>query len=169
MLRRILFLDIDGVCNSAKDRNPDYMNPNNLDILNELQDELGFEIVLSSTWRMIFDFETFNVKFLRFGAKSPVIDYTPHQFQLPDEDMGDGYYGYGGWSLRGDEIQAWLTKHGLVPGENCSICILDDLGGEHFKHLMKYHIKTSMKDGLHKGHKTYVHLMFKKQEKTEAL
>jgi hypothetical protein len=165
MRRRILFLDVDGVLNTSADEDPDFMNPKHLNILNELQEELGFEIVLSSTWRCIFDIETFNAKFLGFGSKVMVKDYTPKSFQLPDRHVGDGYYAYGGWSKRGDEIQAWLDEHELVPGENVSICIIDDMDAENFRSLSKYFVKTSMESGLHEGHRKWVREIFAKQEK----
>lgn len=170
-MKRILFLDVDGVLNTSADKNPDFMNPKHLEVLNELQEELGFETVLSSTWRKIFPIDIFNKKFLGFGAKKSVIDYTPKTWQLDDETYTTIYetsHIYQGWSKRGDEIQAWLEAHELVPGKNCSICILDD--NSDMKHLTKYLVLTSMQNGLHKGHKKHVRNMFLKQEKasTEA-
>lgn len=169
MSRKILFCDVDGVCNTSSDKDPDFMNPRHLNILNELVEELGFEIVLSSSWRLFFDIDTFNKKFLGFGSKYTVIDYTPEPYQLPDRDMGDGYLGYGGMSLRGDEIQAWLDEHELVPGKNCSICILGDMESGEFRGLKKYHVKTSMEAGLHKGHRKWVRSIFEKQEKSKGV
>lgn len=147
--------------NTSADKEPVFMNPKHLEILNKLQEELGFEMVLSSTWRMFFDIETFNKKFLEFGAKIPVTDYTPRPWQLEDPDI----WSYGGMTYRGDEIQLWLNRHKLVPGENCSICIIDDMESMYFRDLKKYHILTSMKTGLHKGHKKQIRKMFEKQEK----
>ena len=164
MSRKILFADVDGVLNTSHDKDPDYMNPKHLKILNDLQDELGFEIVLSSSWRLFFDMPTFNRKFLGFGAKYPVVAYTPEPFRLPDRDMGDGYWAYGGMSKRGDEIQKYLDENELVPSKGCSICIIDDMGAEHFGKLSKYAIKTSMKAGLHEGHMKLVREIFAKQE-----
>ena len=137
-MRRILLLDVDGVLNTSADKDPDFMNPKHLDVLNELQGELGFEVVLSSTWRMFFNRETFNKKFLGFGAKMPVVDYTPRPWQLEDPDIRT----YGGMTYRGDEIQEWLNENMLVPGKNCSICILDDMGPEYFRDLKKYLVMT---------------------------
>lgn len=165
-LPRYLFLDIDGVVNTYSDKDPDFMHPKHLDILNELQDELGFETVLSSSWRRYFPIEVFNKKFLGFGAKHPVVDYTPATWQLDDELYTTIYettHVYQGWSKRGDEIQLWLDEHNLVPGQNCSICIIDD--NTDMKHLMKYLVLTSMSKGLHKGHKKQIRQMFEKQEK----
>lgn len=155
---RLLMLDVDGVLNTSSDREPEYMNPKHLSILNDLQDELGFETVLSSTWRLFFDFKTFNEMFLAFGAKYPVIDYTPK--------AALGLWG-AGHPCRGDEIDTYLKSRNLVPGENCSICILDDMGPDQFGPLKKYHVQTSMKDGLKEGHKKVVRMMFAKQERNK--
>lgn len=165
-MRRILFLDVDGVLNTSADKDPVFMNPRHLDVLNELQEELGFETVLSSDWRKSFSIDVFNKMFLGFGAKIPVIAYTPVPWQLPDEVYTTIYetsHVYQGWSKRGDEIQSWLDKHELVPGKNCSICIIDD--NTNMKHLMEYLVLTSMSKGLHKGHKKQIRFMFEKQEK----
>jgi hypothetical protein len=161
--RRILFLDIDGVVNTSADKDPDFMNPKHLDVLNELQDQLGFELVLSSTWRMYYDKETFNKKFLGFGAKNPVVDFTPRPWQLEDPDI----WSHGGMTYRGDEILFWLNKHQLTPGKNCSICILDDMESAYFRKLKKYHVLTSMEAGLHRGHMKHIKFMFEKQEKVK--
>lgn len=165
MFKTCLFLDVDGVANSVKDKDPDFMNPENLRILNELQEEIGFEAVLSSTWRLFFRIAEFNHKFKGWGSKFEVIDYTCRPYQLPDRDMGDGYLGYGGMSKRGHEIQTWLDEEELVPGKNCAICILDDMGVEHFPGLSKYLVQTSMKTGLEEKHKKYVREVFAKQLK----
>jgi len=170
MLRRILFCDVDGVLNTSTDKDPDFMNLRYLNILNRLQEELGFEIILSSTWRLIFDQETFNRKFLGFGAKYPVVGYTPGPWQLDDEvytTLHGTTHVYQGWSKHGHEIQRWLDENDLVPGENVSICIIDDMGVENFGSLSKYFIMTSMEKGLHEGHVKHIRKIFAKQEKAE--
>lgn len=165
-MRRLLFLDVDNVLNTGADKDPDFMNPKHLNILNALKEELGFEMILSSTWRLFFDIQTFNKKFLGFGSKHPVEGYTPEPYRLPDADAGDGYLKYMGMSKRGHEIQQWLDEEELMPGKNCSICILDDLERDQFPGLGKYHVQPSPRTGLHEGHVKWVRMCFLKQEKT---
>ena len=167
--RRILALDVDGVLNSVKDKEADFMNPANMAILNQLYDELGFEVVLSSTWRIIFTMPQMDAFMVEFGAKFKLLDKTPKPWLLEEIEMPSLIPGrpseiiYQGMTKRGDEIQLWLDNNHLTPGQNCSICILDD--NSDMKHLTKYLVLTSMREGLHKGHLKQVRYMFAKQEK----
>lgn len=108
-MKRILFLDIDGVVNCAKTaqrhRGVIGIDPYMAFKVGQIVLETGCEIVLSSTWRL--------------GKESreevarqvyPFIDITPNLW-TPKEKK-----------VRGDEIQDWLNRHPEVE----KYAILDD-------------------------------------------
>ena len=111
----ILFLDFDGVINSAKSvtasiqrriANPSDTSPINEDLCpglcRNLQSVLDaipeVRIVISSSWRLFYSIEWLEKKLASYGIDSSrMIDVTP----LVHEDQ----------SNRGDDITAWLDKH----------------------------------------------------------
>jgi len=109
----LLFLDIDGVLNSAawlyaSDR-PEGMeflgnehlmvsNPAAVARLNLILSKSGAEVVISSSWRHGFDPGRMQDILDRAGFSGKVIGATPTW-------MGNG-------NVRGDEIQAWLDDNG---------------------------------------------------------
>lgn len=118
--RKILFLDIDGVLNSARYQRIRTDTDGNIDktrlpLLKKIIDETDAEIILSSTWRLHWDSDEklcdpvgkeLNVLFAEYGLfimdKTPVLE----------------------WSyLRADEIAEWLKLH---EGEYGNFVILDD-------------------------------------------
>ncbi|MEI6580790.1 MAG: HAD domain-containing protein [bacterium] len=106
-MNKILFLDIDGVCNSAKtfDKDPKDYFP--LDkfmcfLVGKIQLDTGCEVVLSSSWRHHLEgIKTVEQKIV------PILDITP------DLEVD---------SIRGDEIQEWLDEHPEVE----KYAIIDD-------------------------------------------
>lgn len=98
-MRKIIFLDIDGVMNSINERKlhpEDFgkmygIDPKPVAILNDLVEKTGAEIVLSSTWRL-----DENYKEVMREAGINVIGRTP----------------YLGGQIRGEEIDLWLKEHG---------------------------------------------------------
>lgn len=109
-MRKILFLDVDGVLNSDNFRDGDYpyyIDPNCLSQLLKIVQETSCEIVLSSNWR--FSLEGISVlrrKFLEVGISQEIIENTPY---LP--------------APRHKEIALWLSENPEVS----SWCVVDDI------------------------------------------
>jgi hypothetical protein len=114
----ILFLDMDGVCNSkqhflmVEDQKLDdiktgkegkleymkaYTNPNNMWVLKYILEQVpDLKIVISSSWRNHFDLELFKELFKHYGLDGErIIDKTPKMFS----------------SQRVHEINSWLDDH----------------------------------------------------------
>lgn len=104
--KRIIFLDIDGVCNGedfylkTRGKSGDF-DPKAIALLNQLKD-IGAEVVISSSWGES------GIKPLQdVGLELPIIGVTEHF--------------YVDWFCRGNEIEKWLltnfegmgTKYGL--------------------------------------------------------
>ncbi len=95
---KIVFLDIDGVCNSndfynkTKGRSGNF-DPEAIALLNQLKD-LEAEVVISSSWGEDGVEQLKNV-----GLKLPIIDTTNKLHYKFD------------WACRGNEIDFWLTSH----------------------------------------------------------
>lgn len=142
---KIIFLDIDGVINNQditrfhKGRpgeyaygvftKEDYFDPRCVGYLNEIIRETSAKLVISSSWRILFDMETLTDFFVRQNIEGEIIDYTDR---------------FGG--ERGHEIQAWLDAHQDID----SFVILDD--DSDMVHLSPYHVKTTWKQGLQRKH-----------------
>lgn len=92
---KILFLDIDGVCNCEGTRERVGksgvigMDPAKVALVNEIVEKTGAKVVLSSTWRLD---KNWRENMQEWGLKCEFVDRTPH---------------LGGW-LRGFEISSWL-------------------------------------------------------------
>lgn len=110
-MRKILFLDIDGVLNSAswfKRRNKEqrFSGLNELDIelmhlFDEIVEKTGCFVVLSSTWRLS---KHYREDLERQGLNTNfIIDRTPH---MPRPSGTGVEYGE-----RGKEIRAWLENN----------------------------------------------------------
>lgn len=95
-MKRILFLDIDGVVNSekwyveTKGRKGDF-DPEVIKLLNQLG-ELGVEVVVSSSWGEDGVKQLQNV-----GLTLPILGCTEHF--------------YTDWLCRGNEIEKWLSDN----------------------------------------------------------
>lgn len=130
---KILFLDIDGVVNSVRSATAQggypwavdepsmrLFDPVAIALIKKLCDETETKIVLSSTWRMMFDA-------VQFGKKLglPIIDKTPV--------MG---------SARGQEIKAWL-----VLNEHPKYAIVDD-DEDMLEEQKAFFVRTDSYEGL---------------------
>ena len=135
MARKKIFLDIDGVLNSARYQRVRQENDGNIDetrmpLLKELVEQTGADIVLSSTWRLHWGQtenecdavgRELNELFANYGLiitdKTPVLEYS---------------------YMRADEIQAWLDMH---KEEYDRFVILDDTFSG-WCELQNYLVKT---------------------------
>lgn len=139
-MTKILFLDVDGVLNSAKwFRNPrsnedDYLGLRSIDPacvsrLKKILSFTGAKVVLSSTWRLEESF----VKTLE-DAGIPIEGRTPYIRS----------------NHRGEEIAAWLTGR---DGISCDYIVIDDDddAGDH-ELTRDYFIQTTFATGLQDSH-----------------
>jgi hypothetical protein len=123
---KVLFLDIDGVLNSAEwyGRRPRELrdlpntdhnvglceiDPEAVARLGRIVDATGARIVISSTWRRVFRLPTIRLLLAERGLRAEVVGVTP--------DLG-GVAMLG----RGEEIRAWLAAHPDVT----AFAVLDD-------------------------------------------
>jgi hypothetical protein len=110
----VLFLDIDGVCNSLAYAQHNGLNlwnkvdPEACAIVQRIVAETGCKVVLSSTWRLYPD----SLAVVRKEV-CEIIDCTPNL-------QGEG--GHYGITARGVEIKHWLDQHPEVE----RYAILDD-------------------------------------------
>jgi len=154
---KVVFLDIDGVLNSQdfiiathlKGILPDdKIDPEAVARLNQITDETGAIIVISSTWRLHYLWKK-NIEGLKKllkeeeGITGTILDVTPdHQ----------RYRG------RGGEIQDWMD-HCAQPIE--SFIIIDD--SDDMDHLLPRLIRTGFQKGLQDEHiKTAIEMLGKK-------
>ena len=95
-MKRIVFLDVDGVLNSdqfyAKTRaRSGNFDPESIALLNQLKN-IGAEVVISSSWG-----EDADKPLNEVGLELPIIGHTDHFWQ--------------DWLCRGNEIDKWLIEH----------------------------------------------------------
>lgn len=133
MRSKIIFLDVDGVLNSAQDGfSINLETDNHLKLLEQLVKETGADIVLSSSWRMSFgcSFSLSNTLISRLKEHGlSILDITP------EREDGD----------RGLEIKEWLDKN---PTKN--ILILDDEDFDIANIFPNNFVKTNNEIGLQK-------------------
>lgn len=137
-MRKILFLDCDGVINNRQSFLEEKSNtfptdPKCVELVNLILDETGCEIVLSSTWRFYNSWKSILTPL--FGE----ILYTTTKT--------------GSHKSRGEEIDDWLFKNfppgrWLPPCESAGkFCILDDDKGM-LDYQLPYFIRTSFETGI---------------------
>lgn len=139
---RVIFLDIDGVLNSAAwydQRGPRPVNrplldhsidPAAITRLNRLCDATGAQIVISSTWRHGTTARQFQEDFAYLGCTGRIIGRTPDLSNLIPR------------GTRGEEIATWLQLHGKVT----TFVILDD--DNDMGALSSHLVQTSHETGL---------------------
>ena len=142
-MRKVVFLDIDGVLNSGKyiTQCPDFddpaqqLDPAAIARLNIITDMAGAVIVVSSTWRLAFhgDLEKLQDCMKSYHIKAPVIGMTPNK---PNAVR----------NRRGKEIQKWIDDHHEID----KFVIIDD--DSDMGKLGQYQIKTLFEDGLQDQH-----------------
>ncbi len=143
-VKKVLFLDFDGVLNSAAhfaslpperaaseveydDRSFDRAC---VERVNAVVQRTECSVVVSSSWRLAYDIGKLNTILRRHGFASRVLDITP------DDPRG----------CRGDEIQTWLNLHPDVK----SFAILDD--DADMGHLSHRLVRTTFATGLTDAH-----------------
>ncbi len=154
---KIIFLDIDGVLNSAHwwDVRPpagEYeseevhafrnIDPAAVARLNTIIGKSGAVIVLSSTWRTMYTLSYMQRLLNRKGFAGRLFACTPCHASAPNplDDQGNTLY-----IRRGTEIQAWLDM--LGPGRQPdSFVILDD--DADMAHLSDSLVRTHFSKGL---------------------
>jgi hypothetical protein len=158
-MRKIVFLDIDGVLNNVEWRDfarrtndevprelrlSHWLDPKAVARLNRVLERTAAEVVLSSSWRQR-GLETIQHMLAGAGFRGKLIDCTP----LPEHhDLGLFHRLDGGeersenylWP-RGFEIQQWLNGNVMIGG----IVILDSAS---MAHLEPWQVRTSLRDGM---------------------
>lgn len=138
---KLLFLDIDGVLNShdwyvrrggyvGRERPMQELDPEACARLQGLCSATGAQIVVSSTWRLIYKLPALRSLLGARGISVPVLGVTP---SAPREE-------------RGLEIQRWLDTTAAKHGDVESIVILDD--DSDIAHLTPWFVKTHFDRGL---------------------
>lgn len=137
----VIFLDFDGVLNSSKflytpqesdfgksDMEPeDQISKEMVSELNRIIRETGADVVISSTWRVLFPFDDL-LRFLKnAGFVGKVVGKTPIHFS---------------YCQRGIEIQQWIDLNKFEG----KFVILDD--NSDMCHLAPFLIQTEFENGL---------------------
>ena len=130
-MRKVIFLDVDGVLNSreTRDRCPSGyrgVDSRNIQNLKDIIDETQAEIVLSSDWRYGWNLE--ESRDSRIPSFSPDAEYLNKRLKefglkISDKTMETGCYNY-----RGYEITEYLENH----KDTDTWVILDDIMFEDF-------------------------------------
>jgi hypothetical protein len=146
-MRKIIFLDVDGVMNSLRNAKAnydkamekqvnvyDYFDPIAVRELNRICGRHDPDIVISSTWRRVArfrdDFQSLRDHFAGQGFEHSdrIIDKTPF---LSSRE-------------RGHEIQAWLDQN--CKGQDVKFVIIDD--DRDMAHLEPFLVRTGFRYGL---------------------
>ena len=134
---KVLFLDIDGVLNSAfvldEQRRGDAIDRGMVERINQIVDATGCKIVISSTWRILHPLGQLTTLLRQHGMRDVVIDKTPR--------LDATYFN------RGDEILIWLGSRPDVD----SFIAIDDSAGE-FDKIRDRLVATTWKYGLQDEH-----------------
>lgn len=136
---KVIFLDIDGVLNTANYTLINEKSPSNyvfggfdpacVNRLNQITKATEAKLVLSSSWRKLFEIETIRKLFSYQGIEAELIDYTISNSRR----------------TRGFEIESWLNENNVE-----SFVILDD--DSDMENLMPYLVQTSYLNGLEECH-----------------
>jgi hypothetical protein len=146
---KILFVDIDEVLNSdehpggnappAEYGDPEYyaqgLDSFHVAILNDIINQTGALIVLSTSWRNTHTLNFLRLIFKVAGCKGFIIGDTPRLFRTPDGEV----------RYRWHEIQLWLNH--VKPEAFCILDDIDDMGP-----LSDHHIHTTDEAGLQPEH-----------------
>lgn len=139
----IIFLDVDGVLNSAKELSEGPFSKISLNVLKRIVDETNAKIVVISSWRLLeFSRKILLSELEKYHLKESVIGMTPHLT-----------------SNREEEIMTYLKSNEF---SNLNFIILDDQVIE-YQDLEEHVIKIDPYFGLNEEHlETCIHLLTSK-------
>jgi hypothetical protein len=127
---KVLFLDFDGVLNSASTmKHGVHLCNKRIVMLSQLCKELDLKVVISSSWRILYSLSELKEMLHRtgFSGRQRIIDVT--------NEHNKGH--------RGTEINEWLTRHPEVT----KYAIIDD-DRDMLLEQQPYFVRTSWKTGL---------------------
>lgn len=156
----VLFLDMDGVVNSARwfeviskrafrrakgAAKRDFLtmiDPAAVALLNAVIDRTGADVVISSSWRIVWSVSEIAGMLTEKGFVGKVIGATPNGAFIPSEwvDKPESEY------TRGIEITAWLDEHRDVT----TFAIVDDSAD--MAHLLPRLVRTTWARGIEPEH-----------------
>lgn len=141
---KIIFLDIDGVLRPVTGEG---FNKKCIENINELIEETGAQIVISSTWRQrgIDDVKKF---LFENGLKSDILDMTP-MFVINKVWGKDWEKQCKVKAPRGMEIQEWIRDYTTMDKYVQSYVIIDD-SENIFLNQLKHYIKVEQTKGFTK-------------------
>lgn len=145
-MRKVVFLDIDGVLNTKwwytqmdrntpKDKYGYAFDPNAVANLKKIIDETGADIVISSSWKS-FGISELEDMWQDRGLPGKLIGITPNTVSdemLLNADLDNMEL----FSIRGTEIKEWLTKHGKHVSHYAIIDDMDNMLTEQRLHFVK--------------------------------
>ena len=145
-MRKVVFLDIDGVLNTKwwytqmdrntpKDKYGYAFDPNAVSNLKKIIDETGADIVISSSWKS-FGISELEDMWQDRGLPGKLIGITPNTVSdemLLNADLDNMEL----FSIRGTEIKEWLTKHGKHVSHYAIIDDMDNMLTEQRLHFVK--------------------------------
>ena len=145
-MRKVVFLDIDGVLNTKwwytqmdrntpKDKYGYAFDPNAVSNLKKIIDETGADIVISSSWKS-FGISELEDMWQDRGLPGKLIGITPNTVSdemLLNADLDHMEL----FSIRGTEIKEWLTKHGKHVSHYAIIDDMDNMLTEQRLHFVK--------------------------------
>lgn len=131
---RIVFLDFDGVLNTAphmhvlgskklqsSDEFGPFFDPTSVSYLKQIIDETNVKIVVTSSWKYLMTYQDLLIMWGKRTLPGEIIDACP----IPE-----------GRRKRGDEIDAWLSEC----KESCQYVILDDMSAANFNEHQLEHL-----------------------------
>lgn len=136
---KVIFLDFDGVLTSTRtcvalDGRGLWTtaDPVAIALVKRLCDEFSAKIVVSSTWREIYDREGLMLYLHQAGLHR---NYIHNDWRTPSTRMS---------SWRAEEIRTWLESHSEITG----FVIIDDMDFSSSEELKEHAVKTSGTNGM---------------------
>lgn len=154
-MRRIIFLDIDGVLNTGwwysqmeknipKDKYGYTFDPKSVANLKKILDETGADIVISSSWKS-FGLSELEKMWQDRGLPGRLIGITPNTVSdelLLNADLDHMEL----FSIRGMEIKEWLDKHGQKVSHYVIIDDMDNMLPEQHSHFVQTNPEVGITD-----------------------
>lgn len=155
MMRKVIFLDIDGVLNTKwwytqmdsnthKDKYGYAFDPKAVANLKRIIEETGADIVISSSWKC-FGLSQMEDMWNERNLPGKIIDITPNSVSdelllNADIDSIEMFH------IRGEEIKEWLSKHGK---RISNYVIIDDMDNM-LPEQQSYFVQTNPEVGITK-------------------